>query len=623
MTSPKWEDTEEIVEVPSFEETEDILPIEEGEEPSQLEAGLRGAGQEVSFGLSDEILGALGAAKETALGDDRLENLIETYKRERDIQREAEKEAEEAHPGTYLAGQVVGGIAPALFTGGGSAMASLATKGLSKAAMTQAAKAGAKYGAGQAFGRAEGDLGEHIKETAIGAGIGGATGAVSPIIGEAVSSTGKYIKDKIAKPAMDSILAFTSGLKKADVRQILNSPQLVRKAKEIGELGEIVAQKADDLYNDIGLANKRSKDVLSSEKAIKIEQFTDNIDSMIDNAKFTANEPAIKHLNRVKSLLKKKSTNGKISDLNVKEVMEDIGKTAYKGLKKDTEDVVKVELRKVRRDMSSYLKGKNEVYKDYIDPLEEKYGILDDLQRVFKLENVKNKFTVGSEDVLERKLRQVGKTGYSDVESLLKRTSGILDDKGIVDEVKSARLAEELTKETGINWGMKDLIRMAIGGGVAGPIGIAAAIGSKPVSRQILKQSDIISKIASVPVETVNKMLKNKIGVSAAFGVTQQIGRSDTVKKTVSNIMNKGISSDGKNNKGAIPKMTKNIVNSSQEEISSISQILREKGIEQYANVLDSIAKLPKKSRTARMTMLMQQKAFKEAIGYNEELKND
>jgi peptidoglycan hydrolase-like protein with peptidoglycan-binding domain len=105
---PKFEDTEEVI--PNFEDTEEVSSTF-GNTPSQLEAFARGAGEGATFGFSDEILGGLGAAKDVATTDKTISDFLDLYRQKRDVQEGERLEAEAAHPGTSVAGNLLGGIA--------------------------------------------------------------------------------------------------------------------------------------------------------------------------------------------------------------------------------------------------------------------------------------------------------------------------------------------------------------------------------------------------------------------------------------------------------------------------------------------------------------------------------
>lgn len=103
-------------------------------EKSGRESFVRGAAQGLSFGFADEITGGVNAFKE-ALMDGK--NLKDSYIKHRDESRLRYKEAQEANPSAFLAGDVVGSIASGVLTRGRSAPLSitrLALQGATRAA---------------------------------------------------------------------------------------------------------------------------------------------------------------------------------------------------------------------------------------------------------------------------------------------------------------------------------------------------------------------------------------------------------------------------------------------------------------------------------------------------------
>ncbi len=114
--------------------TEQELSLEP-EEISGLESALRGAAQEASFGLADEITGLAETGLETVKGNVPLSasELLKAYQKLRDESRQAYKAAEEANPKTYLAGQVAGGILPAVATGGTAVAGKLGVQAIEQA----------------------------------------------------------------------------------------------------------------------------------------------------------------------------------------------------------------------------------------------------------------------------------------------------------------------------------------------------------------------------------------------------------------------------------------------------------------------------------------------------------
>lgn len=209
MADPKWDDTEPVEfedtmaidEEPKFEETAEL-------EPSQVEAGLAGAFKGASFGLLDELKGALEAGGSTVglrgLGgefkDIRLETdeedkqgLLDIYRQARDAERERQKKLEEAHPGTTLAGEIAGGLATAPLMMGKAAQGLGTASKIGKAAV-EGAKAGAAYGAGMSEADlTKGDVGQFAKDVAGSGFYGGAFSAAIPAAGAAIKGVGERI----------------------------------------------------------------------------------------------------------------------------------------------------------------------------------------------------------------------------------------------------------------------------------------------------------------------------------------------------------------------------------------------------------------------------------------------
>lgn len=171
----------------------DTHPVETNERslPSELESGLRGAAQGVTFGFADEAAGGLEAAKDWITNDPS--GFMANYRKHRNESRANYKSAEQANPASYMSGQFGGAVVPALFTSGGSIPASIGSL--------------AAQGAAQGLGSSEsdlmqGDLSGAVRDTALGSAIGGATG----VAGKAISKipfqkAATYIGDKLGETA--------------------------------------------------------------------------------------------------------------------------------------------------------------------------------------------------------------------------------------------------------------------------------------------------------------------------------------------------------------------------------------------------------------------------------------
>lgn len=175
------------VAAPSKEELEGST--EAPSQVSSLEALLRGAGQGGSFGLSDELTGALtgsptGAAKQAAnlLGADFSDQDVLEYKKARDEARLANQQAQEEHPYMFGAGQLGGGLASSLATGGLASAATgaeLGTAGIAALGTGEGAVTGA--------GLSTAENGTDVAKEAAG---GAALGAVLPSATRALGTTG-------------------------------------------------------------------------------------------------------------------------------------------------------------------------------------------------------------------------------------------------------------------------------------------------------------------------------------------------------------------------------------------------------------------------------------------------
>lgn len=136
-----------------------------------LTSALRGAADTATFGYGDEIGSYLGSA---ITGEPRENVLAEM----RDMQRDSQ----ETNPGSYLAGQIGGGIAQGVAAGPGilANAASLGGRVLGSAAT--GALMGGAYGSGSGT-----DAQSRFVEGAKGAGIGGVAGAAFPLVAAGAS----------------------------------------------------------------------------------------------------------------------------------------------------------------------------------------------------------------------------------------------------------------------------------------------------------------------------------------------------------------------------------------------------------------------------------------------------
>ena len=150
-------------------------------------------GEEKQFGFFDSILQGLtlGFSDEIASAISAGEVSGPEYDRQMAMRRYAREDFEEENPGMALTGEILGGLAPGLLTGG----AGLALAG-GKTALRQGGKMGlgrllgteAAVGAGTGAiaGAGTADPGERGAGAGLGAGIGGTLGVALPAVGAGV-----------------------------------------------------------------------------------------------------------------------------------------------------------------------------------------------------------------------------------------------------------------------------------------------------------------------------------------------------------------------------------------------------------------------------------------------------
>lgn len=148
-----------------------------GNEPSRLRSGLMGLAQGATFNFADEIASGVNAGVDYVTGQ-APNGIADAYARRAKDIRSQFAAAEKENPGTFLAGQIGGGIATIPFTP-------------VKAGVAGGALTGAAYGALSGAGAGEG-IGGTITGAGTGAAVGGAVGAAVPaLIGGAKALYGK------------------------------------------------------------------------------------------------------------------------------------------------------------------------------------------------------------------------------------------------------------------------------------------------------------------------------------------------------------------------------------------------------------------------------------------------
>jgi hypothetical protein len=173
-----------------------------GGEFSKTRSVLRGAGQGLTLGFADEITGALEAVG-GSLKKGSFDKFTDLYRQSRDEARQLNREAQEANPMSYFAGEIGGSVASSFVPGG------VVAKGLGLAANT-ARGASIARGIGNAalmggvssLGASESTtIGGDLYEAGKGALIGGAV----------AGAVGKVVKGSANKAVRDALGDVTDG----------------------------------------------------------------------------------------------------------------------------------------------------------------------------------------------------------------------------------------------------------------------------------------------------------------------------------------------------------------------------------------------------------------------------
>lgn len=144
-----------------------------------------GAADTTTFGFGDELASYLGSAISGLPRDQVLSEM-----------RGNAKAAQQQNPGSYLTGQVAGGLAQGVATGGGGfgTAAAQAGKGLGKVAAASALD-GALYGGAYGAGSADGSLKDRLVGAITGGTTGGLIGGAVPL---AVAGASKLYRNAIS-----------------------------------------------------------------------------------------------------------------------------------------------------------------------------------------------------------------------------------------------------------------------------------------------------------------------------------------------------------------------------------------------------------------------------------------
>lgn len=205
-------------------------------------AAALGAADTGSFGFGDELGAGLGATSEY------LASLItgqkpRSYDELLTTMRDQDARAKATNPGSYLAGQIAGGVGQGvgLAKGGLSLAANAAQRGASLARVSGASLAdGAGLGAVQGFGSGEG-LEDRLKGAAIGGALGAGLGVAAPGVVAGASKVAKTAVAPIFSPFMPETYA-QDAIAQA-VRRSGKTPD------QIADIMRFAGQEGQPMYN--------------------------------------------------------------------------------------------------------------------------------------------------------------------------------------------------------------------------------------------------------------------------------------------------------------------------------------------------------------------------------------
>ncbi len=200
----------------------------------QAGSALMGAADSTTFGWGDELASVLGS---TLTGVPRKQVLEE-------MRADASK-AQSQNPGSYVAGQIGGGIAQGLATGGaGFGMSAARTGGTLGRVALGSALDGMLYGGAYGSGSADGDLVDRLKGGAIGAGAGGLLGGAAP-----------YIVSGLAAAAKPIIAPIMARLKPQQYADAALAEALSRSGKTPDEIAQLLASAQRDSQGMFNIAD--------------------------------------------------------------------------------------------------------------------------------------------------------------------------------------------------------------------------------------------------------------------------------------------------------------------------------------------------------------------------------
>jgi hypothetical protein len=217
-----------------------------------LQSGLIGMAQGATFGFGDEAVARLESIRSGRPYEEVLQESKGMF-----------RGASEQNPASYIGGELVGGIAPALVT------PVTAPRGLAQAAVPLARSIGLGAGTGVLSGLGYSE-GETAGEIARDVGIGGALGGALPVVGRGIAKATQSIKPLADEAIKKSLTGFT-GKTERFLEEIEKNPQAIKRieSKFAGDIQQEILPEINAKINDFMTKNPyKQRAVLGSQRAI-------------------------------------------------------------------------------------------------------------------------------------------------------------------------------------------------------------------------------------------------------------------------------------------------------------------------------------------------------------------
>jgi hypothetical protein len=422
------------------------------------------------------IAGAGKAVMNAATGGSHsLDDIVDDYRRGRDEFTKDAKTADDANPKTAFAGNLAGGFSNPLFHSADSLLAGH-IPGTGGAALSLPKVIGAS--AIQGLGTSDADLTKaqenpnNLLKAGIDSGLAAAGGALGYGVGKAIPKVWdgvKYFGKKALTtlgPSEEAINARLAG-KAQDA------------AKNYPEIADDMAKTLENLKSQIFDKSHEARATLSSEPSLPKAYVTNSLDESLKNVGLNGKliGPTDKEAANILGSLKEDigALGDHISEQDLKSIIQKMDDNINWG--DQSRDKINNILKGLRSKFDQTLKFQNPSYKQAMEPVAERVGLLNDLQKRFNFQHVPGEGLVPT-DTTASKVQ----TSLRDNKAVTQDALGKLKDvmgTDYSDMAKDYQLAQQF-KNTGPNGSRRTVLGGALGGALGHMVipGIGTAGGS-------------------------------------------------------------------------------------------------------------------------------------------------